>query len=67
MADGVLTSSLDPMWCELFFGTQVLPKNRGACVDTSFWQAINLYKMALNGKVFYIKEFYNFNVNIFVV
>ena len=37
MADGVLTSSLEQTPCKLFFGTQVLPKNRGACVDTRFW------------------------------
>ena len=39
MADGVLTSSLGRTWCKLFFGTQALPKNRGACVDTSFWHS----------------------------
>ena len=36
-ADGVLTSCLEQTSCKLFFGTQVLPKNRGACVDTRFW------------------------------
>ena len=33
VADGVLTSSLEPTWYKLFFGTLALPKNRGACVD----------------------------------
>ena len=37
MADGVLTSSLEQAMRKLFFGTQALPKNRGACVDTRFW------------------------------
>mgnify|MGYP005831581825 CR=1 FL=1 len=38
MANGVLTSSLEWTPCILFFGVQALPKNRGACVDTWFWQ-----------------------------
>ena len=29
MADGVLTSSLEPTWYKLFFGTLAMPKNRG--------------------------------------
>jgi hypothetical protein len=37
MADGVLTSSLEPTWYKLFFGTLALPKNRGACVDAQKW------------------------------
>ena len=37
MADGVLTSSLEQATCKLFFAIQVLPKNRGAYVDTRFW------------------------------
>ena len=36
-ADGVLTSSLEQAMRKLFFGTQTLSKNRGACVDTRFW------------------------------
>ena len=42
MADGVLTSSLEQAMCKLFFGTQALPKNRGACVDTRFWHGQEL-------------------------
>ena len=42
MADGVLTSRLEQTSCKLFFGTQVLPKNRGACVDTRFFQGQEL-------------------------
>ena len=37
VADGVLTSSLEPTRCMLFFGTLALPKNRGACVDAQKW------------------------------
>jgi hypothetical protein len=37
MADEVLTSSLEQIWCKLFFGMQALPKNRGACVDAQKW------------------------------
>jgi hypothetical protein len=40
MAAGVLTSSLEQTPCKLFFSTQVLPKNRGACVDIRFWHGI---------------------------
>ena len=42
VADGVLTSSLEQAMCKLFFGTQALPKNRGACVDTRFWHSQEL-------------------------
>ena len=38
MANGVLTSSLEPTWYKLFFGTLAMPKNRvGACVDAQKW------------------------------
>ena len=39
MADGVLTSSLEPTWYKLFFGTLAMPKNRGACVDPQNWHS----------------------------
>ena len=42
MANVVLTSSLEQAMCKLFFGTQALPKNRGACVDTGFWHGQEL-------------------------
>ena len=37
VADGVLTSSLEPTRNKLFFGILPLPKNRGACVDAKKW------------------------------
>ena len=42
VVDGVLTSSLEQAMFKLFFGTQALPKNRGACVDTRFWHGQEL-------------------------
>ena len=50
MADGVLTSSSEQAVCKLFFGTQVLPKNRGACVDTWFWHDAKCSKGGLKRK-----------------
>ena len=56
MADEVLTSSLEQTRCKLFFGTQVLPKNRGACVDTRFWHDAKCNKDGLKWKGFWHKK-----------
>ena len=58
MADGVLTSSLEQAMCKLFFGTQALPeKQRGHVLTPDFGTVKNLFKMASNGEVFYMKKF----------
>ena len=67
MADGVLTSSLEQAMCKLFFGTQALPKNRGHVLTPDFGTVKNLFKMASNGEVFYIKKFRIVDTNIFEV
>src|SRR4051794_36880377 len=67
MADGVLTSSLEPTWCKIFFGTQVFPKNRGHVLTPVFGTTINLYNINSNEEVFYMKKFGIFEMNIFVV
>ena len=55
MADGVLTSSLEQAMCKLFFGTQALPKNRGACVDAQKW---HVYKEWLEAMSRLIQTYY---------
>ena len=67
MADGVLTSSLEHTWYKLFFGIQVLPKNRGHVLTLVFGMAMNIYKMASNEEVFYMKKFGIVDMNIFEV
>src|SRR3954465_2491234 len=67
MADGVLTSSLEPIWCRIFFGTQVLPKNRGHVLTPVFGTTINLYKMTSNEEVLYMKKLGIVELNNFVV
>ena len=67
MADGVLTSSLEQIHCKLFFGTQVLPKNRGHVLTPDFGTVKNLINMASNGEVIYIKKFRIVDMNIFEV
>ena len=67
MANEVLTSSLEPIWCRVFFGTKVLPKNRGHVLTPVFGMAMNIYKMTSNEDVFYIKKLGIVDVNNFVV
>ena len=67
MADEVLTSSLEQIHCKLFFGTQVLPKNRGHVLTPEFGTVNNLFKMASNGEVIFMKEFRIVGMNIFEV
>ena len=67
MADGVLTSSLERTWYKLFFGTQVLPKTGGHVLTPVFGKTMNLYKMASNEEVFYMKKFGIVDMNIFEV
>ena len=67
MADGVLTSSLEQAMCKLFFGTRALPKNRGHVLTPDFGTVKNLFKMASNGEVIYMKEFCIVDMNIFEV
>jgi len=55
MANGVLTSSLEPTWYKLFFGTLVMPKNRGACVDAQKW---HVYKEWLEAMSRVIQTYY---------
>ena len=57
MADGVLTSSLEQTEYKLFFGTQALPKNKGACVDIRFWHGIKENEMASSERVFSMESF----------
>ena len=67
MADGVLTSSLEKAMSKLFFGTQALPKNRGHVLAPDFGTVNNLFKMASNGEVIFMKEFRIVDINIFEV
>ena len=55
VADGVLTSSLEPTRYKLFFGTLALPKNRGACVDAQKW---HVYKEWLEAMSRVIQTYY---------
>ena len=67
MVDGVLTSSLEPIWCRVFFGTQVLSKNRGHVLTPVIGTTIFIYKIASNEEVLYMKKLGIFDVNDFVV
>ena len=67
MADGVLTSSLEKALCKLFFGSQVCPKTGGHVLAPDFGTVKNLFKMASNGEVIFMKEFRIVDINIFEV
>ena len=67
MANGVLTSSLEQAMRKLFFGTQVLPKNRGHVLTPNFGKVKNLIQITSNGEVVYMKKFCIIDVNIFAV
>ena len=67
MADGVLTSSLERTLCILFFGVQALPKTGGHVLTPDFGTVNNLFKMASNGEVIFMKEFRIVDMNIFEV
>ena len=67
MADGVLSSSLEPIWCRIFFDTQVLPKKGGHVLTLVFGMTINLYKMTSNEEVLYMKKLGIVDMKNFVV
>ena len=67
MSDGVLTSSLEPTMDKLFFGIKALPKTGGHVLTPDFGMVKNLFKMASNKEVIYMKEFPIVDMNIFEV
>ena len=56
-ANGVLTSCLNITLGKVFSGTQALPENRGACVDTWLWQDTDCNEDGPGERVFSMKRF----------
>ena len=67
MVDEVLSSSLEQAMCNLFFGTQALPKTGGYVLTPYFGTVKNLFKMDSNREVIFMKEFCIVDMNILEV
>ena len=67
MADGVLASSLEQAMCKLFLAHRLCRKTGGHVLTPDFGTIKNLFKMASNREVFYMKKFRIVDTNIFEV
>ena len=66
-ADGVLTSRLNKLRASYFSAHKFCRKTGGHVLTPDFGTVKNLFKMAPNREVFYMKEFHIVDMNIFKV